>query len=86
MGAETTGIALKEHVYCKDGILSGLLVLDMLSSCEKNITDLLKEVKKKFNYPCKVYEFAYPITDKKKAEIQKKVFEDKKFRMQASCL
>lgn len=78
LGAETTGIALKEHVYCKDGILSGLLVLDMLSSCEKNITDLLKDVKKKFNYPCKVYEFAYPITDKKKAEIQKKVFEDKK--------
>ena len=78
LGAETTGIALKEHVYCKDGILSGLLVLDMLSSYEKNITDLLKEVKKKFNYPCKVYEFAYPITDKKKAEIQKKVFEDRK--------
>ena len=78
IGAETTGIALKEHVYCKDGILSGLLVLDMLSSCEKNITDLLKEVKKKFNYPCKVYEFAYPITDKKKAEIQKKVFQDRK--------
>ena len=45
---------------------------------EKNIKQILNHIKKITKYPCYEMEFAYPITDAKKAEITKLVFEDKK--------
>ena len=77
IGAETNGVAIKKHLYNKDGILAGFLLIDMICHHQKQLSEILETLQAKFSYPSKVYEFSYPITEKKKAEIQNKVFIEK---------
>lgn len=74
IGAETNGIALKKHVYCKDGILAGFLVIDIMCYYNKSFKEILDSIIEKYNFPSCVIEFAYPITLEKKAEITERVF------------
>ena len=74
MGGETNGIALKEHIYGKDGIMAGFFVLEILCHYQKSFKEILEETTRKFNFPSCVIEFAYPITMEKKAEINEQVF------------
>lgn len=78
IGIETNGMALKGHILHKDGLLNLALIVEILAVMQKNIKQILNHIKKITNYPCHEMEFAYPITDAKKAEINKLVFEDKK--------
>ena len=74
LGGETNGVALKEHVKCKDGILGAFLLISLISYYKKSFKQILSSVEKELNYKSKVLEFAYPITLKKKEEINEKVF------------
>lgn len=74
MGGETNGISLKEHIYGKDGIFAGFVVLDLISYYQKTFKEILTETTQKFHFPSCVIEFAYPITLEKKAEINEQVF------------
>ncbi|MDD4110950.1 MAG: hypothetical protein PHS54_05325 [Clostridia bacterium] len=78
IGGETNGIAFKNHIYSKDGIVIAFLLIDLLSSQQKTFGQILSELQKKYNFKTEVVEYAYPITDEKKKQITKLLFEDKK--------
>ena len=77
IGAETNGVALRDHVYCKDGIMTGFIVIDLMSYYQKSFKEILDELTKRFNFPSCTIEFAYPFSLEKKAEINKQVFINK---------
>lgn len=74
IGGETNGIALKEHLLGKDGVLGAILLIDMISYYKKSFKELLTSIEKEYKFKGKVLEFAYPITLKKKEEITQQVF------------
>ena len=74
IGGETNGIALKDHLLSKDGVLASFLLIDLISHYKKSFKELLTKLEKKYNFKGKVLEFAYPISLTKKAEITDKVF------------
>ncbi|MDD3397614.1 MAG: hypothetical protein PHR96_03650 [Clostridia bacterium] len=78
MGAESNGIAIKQHLAYKDGLLPAIIMLDILSRENKSIKVIINDLKREMNYPCEVLELAYPLTKKKRAEIINKVFIEKK--------
>ena len=79
MGAESNGIAIKEHIAYKDGLLPAVILLDIIATENKSIKQLIENLKIEMNYPCEVLEFAYPITKEKKTEIYNKVFKERIF-------
>lgn len=74
IGGETNGIALKDHLLSKDGVLASFLLIDLISHYKKSFKELLTKLEKEYNFKGKVLEFAYPISLTKKAEITDKVF------------
>ena len=74
IGGETNGIALKNHLFGKDGVLGAFLLIDLISYYRKNFKEILSSIEKKYHFKGKVIEFAYPITLKKKEEITDLVF------------
>ncbi|MDD2445345.1 MAG: hypothetical protein PHX09_00845 [Clostridia bacterium] len=77
MGAESNGVAISQHIPYKDGLLTIVLMLEILSFENKSIKEIIEKIKEQVNYPCEVLEFAYPLIDDKKAYIMKKIFVDK---------
>lgn len=77
MGMESNGIAIKKHVLHKDGLATTILLLASLKGKKVSISTLIRKLKKKYNYPCEILEFAYPFTPKERKEINKKVFVSK---------
>jgi phosphomannomutase len=78
LGGESNGIALKEHILTKDGILIAFLLLDIISSENKTIKQLLTILQKECNFKSDVVEYAYPITNVQKQNLTKLIMEDKK--------
>ena len=74
MGAESNGIALKDHIMHKDGLLFASIMIEIIAKTNKSIKELVKSIKSEFDFPCEVLEFSYPISEEKKQEIAKKVF------------
>ncbi|MBO4412924.1 MAG: hypothetical protein J5779_02815 [Clostridia bacterium] len=71
LGGESNGIAFKEHVKSKDGIVATALLIDMMAESGKTIDEVLKEIQNLVKFKSKVVEYAYPITAKQKQEIMK---------------
>lgn len=78
IGAESNGIALKEHILSKDGLLVAFLLIDLLSIQTSTFKQILKGLQKEYNFKSNVVEHAYPITNEQKKIITKLLFEDKK--------
>lgn len=78
LGGETNGIAFKNHINSKDGIIIAFLLIDLLSSTKKSFGQILNELRKKYNFTSEVVEYAYPVTEEQKIQITKLIFEDKK--------
>lgn len=67
-GEETGGVAFKNSIPERDGILSGLLILEMMASRKKKILDILKAIDKEYGtYEYRRLDVKYP--DDKKARL-----------------
>ncbi len=67
-GEETGGVAFKNYLPERDGILSGLLILEMMAMRKKKIIDILKAIDKEYGtYEYKRLDLKYP--DEKKAKL-----------------
>lgn len=67
-GEETGGIAFKNSVPERDGILSGLLILEMMAMRKKDILDILKGIDKEYGrYEYRRLDVKYP--DEKKSRL-----------------
>jgi len=66
-GEETGGVAFKGWLPERDGMLSGLLILEMLAGRRKKLKDILKNIEKTYGtYIYKRYDIRYPGGKKKK--------------------
>jgi phosphomannomutase len=64
-GEETGGVAFKNSIPERDGILSGLLILEMMAMKKKKMLDILKSIDKEYGtYEYKRLDLKYP-DDKK---------------------
>ena len=67
-GEETGGVAFKNSIPERDGILSGLLILEMMAMRKKKILDILKSIDKEYGtYEYRRLDLRYP--DDKKAKL-----------------
>jgi alpha-D-glucose phosphate-specific phosphoglucomutase len=67
-GEETGGVAFKGYLPERDGILSGLLILEMMASRKKKILDILKAIDKEYGtYEYRRLDMKYP--DEKKPKL-----------------
>jgi phosphomannomutase len=67
-GEETGGVAFKNSIPERDGVLSGLLILEMMAMRKKKILDILKSIDKEYGtYEYKRLDARYP--DDKKARL-----------------
>ena len=74
LGVESNGMCIKDHTLHKDGIVCSLIMIDIMSKEKQTIKAMIDQLKDRVGYPCAVLEFAYPISEKKKAEINDQVF------------
>ncbi|MFH1189966.1 MAG: phosphoglucomutase/phosphomannomutase family protein [Candidatus Omnitrophota bacterium] len=67
-GEETGGVTFKDSIPERDGILSGLLILEMMTVRKKRLADILKLIDKEYGtYEYKRLDLRYP--DDKKADL-----------------
>ncbi|MBU0895014.1 MAG: phosphoglucomutase/phosphomannomutase family protein, partial [Candidatus Omnitrophica bacterium] len=67
-GEETGGVAFRDSIPERDGILSGLLILEMMAMRRKKMGDILKSIDKEYGtYEYKRLDLKYP--DNKKAAL-----------------
>jgi len=67
-GEETGGVAFKNSIPERDGVLSGLLILEMMAARKKKILDILKKIDKEYGtYEYRRLDVKYP--DDKKAKL-----------------
>ncbi|MDD5437252.1 MAG: phosphoglucomutase/phosphomannomutase family protein [Candidatus Omnitrophica bacterium] len=67
-GEETGGVAFKNSIPERDGILSGLLIVEMMAMRKKKILDILKSIDKEYGtYEYRRLDLKYP--DDKKAKL-----------------
>lgn len=67
-GEETGGVAFKNSIPERDGVLSGLLILEMMAMRKKGILDILKSIDKEYGtYEYRRLDLKYP--DDKKAKL-----------------
>lgn len=69
MGAEENGIELSSNVYTKDGLMAYLLLLEMVSSLKKPLSEIVKDFKKHVGYNMTCYASAVKVNNKKRVEM-----------------
>jgi len=77
IGAETNGIAFKDHVLHKDGILCGLMLVDIICAMKKPLSSIIKAIKEEYNYPCEEVECNYETTASHRDYLKKKIYDKK---------
>lgn len=78
IGAESNGFAIKNHLLYKDGLMGALKIVETLAlSKSHKLSKAIASLKKKYNFPCEVVEYAYPFKESQREEITKKVFKQK---------
>ncbi len=66
-GEETGGVAFKNYIPERDGILSGLLILEMMAMRKKKVLDILKKIDKDYGtYEYRRLDINYPQNKKAK--------------------
>ena len=74
-GEETGGVAFKNSIPERDGILSGLLIAEMMVMKKKKILDILKDIDKEYGtYEYKRLDLKYP--DEKKPKLMEMLNSD----------
>ena len=77
IGAESNGIAFKEHILSKDGIFACVAIIDALASFKKPFEEVLEEITTRFEFESYTREYAYNLKGKQRENIIK-LFEKKK--------
>ena len=78
MGGESNGIAFKEHLLTKDGIVTIPILLEILSQTKMSLTELVELLEKELNYKSVLKEVNFNLTLKEKENLNKQIFIDKK--------
>jgi phosphomannomutase len=74
-GEETGGVAFKGYIPERDGILSGLLILEMMASRHKKIEDIIKGINKEYGtYEYRRFDMRVP--DDKKNKLMRRLKEN----------
>lgn len=68
MGAEENGLELASNVYTKDGIVTYLLLLEMVSNLNMPLSEIVKDFKKHVGYNMTCYAKAVKVNNKKRVE------------------
>ena len=77
LGAESNGIAFKNHILFKDGVFGALKVLEVLAKSPKPLSKQIADIKKKYHFACECVEYAYAFDEKQREYINKTVFQEK---------
>jgi phosphomannomutase len=77
IGAESNGIAFRDHILSKDGIFVAVAMLELLIVMKKPFHEILNDLQNEFNFKSTNLEFAYPISEGKKEEIINLLFKKK---------
>ena len=78
MGGESNGIAFKEHLLTKDGIVIIPIILEILSQTKMSLTELVELLERELNYKSVLKEVNFNLTLKEKENLNKQIFIDKK--------
>jgi phosphomannomutase len=71
-GEETGGVAFKDSIPERDGVLSGLLILEMMAKRKKKALDILKAIDREYGiYEYRRLDVKYP--DDKKAKLMEEL-------------
>ena len=71
-GEETGGISFKDYIPERDGILSGLLILEMMAARKKRLLDILRSIDKEYGtYEYRRVDINYP--DDKKGPLMERL-------------
>jgi phosphomannomutase len=68
MGAEENGIEIGSNVYTKDGIMTYLLLLEMVANLKKPLSEIVKDFKKHVGYNMTCYADAVMVNNRKRVE------------------
>lgn len=81
IGAESNGVALRQHILFKDGVFLALWVWQLMCKTQKPLSKQIAALKKRYNFPCEVVEYAYPVDDAARARIERLLFTQKQVPM-----
>ncbi len=76
-GESSGGLTIKGHINGKDGIFASLLLIEMICTTGKNISELLAEIHKKYGVS-NICECHLPISAEQKKSIDNLLFKEKK--------
>jgi len=64
-------------VLHKDGILCGLMLVDIICAMKKPLSSIIKAIKEEYNYPCEEVECNYETTASHRDYLKKKIYDKK---------
>ena len=79
IGAESNGIAYKDHIKSKDGVHTAMAIIDSIATTKMSFKEQLTALQKEYKFVSTLREYAYPITDKQKAFIIDTLISKKKY-------
>lgn len=79
IGAESNGIAYKDHIKSKDGVHTAMAIIDSIATTKMSFKEQLTALQKEYKFVSTLREYAYPITDKQKAFIVDTLISKKKY-------
>lgn len=77
MGGESNGIAFKQHLLSKDGIVLIPMILELINKSQKSLTDLVEALEKEFDFKSCIKEYNYIVSNEEKKQLNKLIFQDK---------
>ena len=76
-GESSGGLTVRGHISGKDGLYAASLLVEMLSVTQRPLSGMLEDVFREFG-EAHTAEYDWPLTEARKADILKKVFEDRR--------
>lgn len=77
MGGESNGIAFKEHLLSKDGIVLIPLILEIVSVTKLSLSEIVEKIEKELNFSSYILEKNYTLTKNEINELNQKIFIEK---------
>lgn len=87
-GESSGGLTIRGHIKGKDGIFASSLLVEMICTTGKHLSDMLGEIYEKYGY-MQMSEFDTKFSDEKKEEVYRVLYEDKKlpeFGVKVECI
>lgn len=75
-GESSGGLTVAGHIHGKDGVYAASLLVEMVAVTGKKLSELMEMLKEEFG-TCYMEEKSYSFSEELKANLQKRIFEDK---------